>query len=53
VGEVSKPAAARLPDGRLLLSWAQISARDPQLGWPTQQLLCAAVVSGDSPPAAP
>jgi hypothetical protein len=53
VGEVSKPAAARLPDGRLLLSWAQISARDPQQGWPTQQLLCAAVVSGDASPAGP
>jgi hypothetical protein len=48
VGEVSKPTGARLADGRLLLTYAEIAQRDPVRGEPTQQLLCALLISGDA-----
>lgn len=49
LGEPSKPGAARLADGALRLWWAEISARDPVQGWPTEQRLVVTRVHGDAP----
>lgn len=49
VGDTSKPGATRLRDGRLLLTWAEISARAPATGEPTEQRLWLALLSGDAP----
>jgi hypothetical protein len=48
VGEVSKPAAHRGPDARLLLVWAEITSREPG-GAPAEQVLSGALIQGDAP----
>lgn len=53
LGEPSKPGGARLPDGRLLLWWAEISARDLVQGWPTEQRIVVTRIQGDAPSAEP
>lgn len=51
LGEPSKPELARLADGRLVLTWAEISQRHPVQGWPTEQRLNVAILTGDAPAA--
>lgn len=48
-GEVSKPSGVRLADGRLLLTYAAITARDPVQGLPSVQRLGAVLLAGDAP----
>jgi hypothetical protein len=48
VGEVSKPAALALPDGRRLLLWATITQRS-QNGQPSEQIIHATTLYGDAP----
>lgn len=48
-GEVSKPSGVRLADGRLLLTYAAITARDPVQGFPSVQQLGAVLLAGDAP----
>ncbi len=48
VGETTKPAALRLPDGSLLILWAEITQRGPG-GEPTEQILSGAELAGDAP----
>jgi len=49
VGETSKPEGLRLPDGRLLLLWAEISQRGAG-GEPSEQILSGCLLAGDAPP---
>lgn len=47
-GDATKPSASRLPDCRVLLTYAEITARDVN-GNPTAQRLGAQILSGDAP----
>jgi hypothetical protein len=48
LGDPSKPSAQRLPSGKLLLMFADITSRAPQ-GWPLTQQLTLSILSGDAP----
>jgi hypothetical protein len=48
LGEPSKPRAARLPDGRVLVAFADIAARSPDLQPAVQQIVIAEL-AGDAP----
>lgn len=48
LGEPSKPRAVRLPDGRVLLSYAEIAERAPS-GAPIVQRIVLAELPGDAP----
>lgn len=48
LGDPSKPAAFRLSDGAVLVTFADIVARAPQ-GWPSRQQLVVARLAGDAP----
>jgi hypothetical protein len=49
LGEVSKPNVTRLSDGRLSLTWAEISKRDPNTFEPIEQRLKSAILTQDAP----
>lgn len=48
LGEPSKPEAHRLPDGRILLAWSEISKRAPN-GQPSEQIFQLTYLVGDAP----
>lgn len=50
VGEASKPRGLRLPSGRVLVTFAEIEARDSGTGEPTRQRLRIASLPGEAPP---
>lgn len=50
LGDATKPSPQRLPDGGILLLYAEITRRAPQ-GYPSEQILRALWIRGDAPAA--
>ena len=49
LGDPSKPTAHRLSNGKIFLTFADITERAPQ-GWPIRQQLVVVTLAGDAPP---